>query len=203
MDPGRRPPDLWDSLSDHVTQSLRVLKGLQNHHGPPQLERGVRIRTNRSREVVSFRKPARLPVETRQQAARIVDLDRIQLRQDLQQILFLPVPAPPLVEGVRYAYERALILQAADRLLRCQSFRDLFSHKRSQKLAAGRGDLLAYDDPLRVDRMSRPCACDGVVIRHHHAVNPLASTGPDQMLRSCERVLRKDRMTVEFYTVAV
>ena len=67
-------------------------------------------------------------------------------------MLFQPVPTSISVKRMRDADERALVLQAPERLLRRESFRDFFHHKRSQDLAAGRRDFFPDNDKLRIER---------------------------------------------------
>ena len=63
MEPGGRPAHFGDTLADDRPQLLRTLELLQQQDGPPQLERGMRIRANRASNVVLFRKRPRLVIK--------------------------------------------------------------------------------------------------------------------------------------------
>src|SRR5512146_285318 len=108
MEPGRRPLYFWDSRADDAAQFLRTLERLQQQQRPAQLEGRVRVRTNGPRDPMLFCESARCAVEARQHAARIVDLDRINLRKDFQQISQLPAATAKAVKWVRDADERVL-----------------------------------------------------------------------------------------------
>jgi hypothetical protein len=103
---------------------------------------------------------------------------------------------------MRDADERALILQAPERLLRRKSFRDFFLHKRSQDLTAGRRNFFSDNDKLRIERPGCTRTRNGVVIGHDNPVDSLVPTGSDQIFRTGEGVLREYGMAVELNIAA-
>lgn len=88
--PRRRPSRLRNSPSDDLPHLFRTLELLQQKDASPQLERRVRVRADRPRDIVFLRKPTRLTIELRQHAARVINLDCIHHWQNFEQILFPP-----------------------------------------------------------------------------------------------------------------
>ena len=118
MDPGRGPTYLWDTPPDDRPHLIRTLKLLQQKQGPSQLERSVRIRADRARDIVLLCKRLRLTVELRRPTTRVEHFNRIHLWQDCQQVGLLPVAATMNVKWMGYADESPLVSQAANGLLR-------------------------------------------------------------------------------------
>lgn len=198
MDPRRRQPRFGDAPADDFPHLLRTLELLQQKEASPQLERRVRVRPNRPSDIMLFGKFLRVPIEFRLHAPRVEHLDGIHLRQDFEQIFLLPRAISQPVEGMRHADERPLLLQPLDRLLRGQKRRDFLGHERSKELPSRGHDLLAHDDQFQVQSLSRQRPSDRIVIGDHHPVDPLVAARLDKFTWRCERILRKNGVTVKF-----
>lgn len=199
MHPGRRPFHPRASAPDDRPQLVRTFERLDFEERPPQLERRVRVRPDRARDSVSTRELLRFGVEARKHAARVERFDGVHEREDLRQILPRPASLAEPVERMRYADERVLLPQAADRLPRRKPRRDLLRHVRGQDLPARRHDLLADDDPPGVETFRFQRAGDGVVIGHHDAVDSLPPRRRDQVRGAEEGVFGGGGVGVELY----
>ena len=77
------------------------------------------------------------------------------MRNNLQQICFLPATFSPSIERMGDADKCALFPQSPNRLQRAQPGRDLFGHIGGKDFPTGGHDLLTHDDQFRVEALSR------------------------------------------------
>jgi len=181
MEPGRGPPHARDSPPDDRPQLLRTFKRLHQKERPAQLEPRVRVRPDRAGDPISTGEFPRLGVEPSHHAPRIEHLDGVHEWKDFHQIGQLPAPLPQPVERVRHANKRPLPPQPTDGLLRRKPRGNLLGHVRGQNFPARRHDLLAHNDPRRVQLLRFPRPRDRVVVRDDDAVNPLAAGRGNQV----------------------
>ena len=198
MEPGRGPSHLRNAARDDRSHLIRTLERLHPKEASPQLEGRVRVRPDRAGDPVSTGKFPRLDVEASQHATGVEHLDGVHEWQDVHQIGLVPAPRAEPVERMRHADERPLSPQPTDRLLRRKPRGNLLGHVRGQDFAARRHNLLAHNDPLRVQSLRRPRPRDGVVIRHNDAVNPLAPRRGYQVRGTEEGILGGEGVGVEF-----
>ena len=155
--------------------------------------RDVRVRAGAADDPVLGGEAHRLLVEGRDRDARVEDLDRVDVLDDLEQVLVVG-HGVHAVERVRHVDEPALAPDLGDRLLERQPARDLLLDEEADHLALVGGlDLLA-DDHLdavlrglgaRVER-----AGDLVVVGHRDraeaASRAVASSTSTGVAQSCE-----------------
>ena len=139
-----------------------------------------------------------LLVERRERDARVEDLDRVDVLDDLQQVLVVGHGVHP-VERVRHVHEPALALDLGDRLLERQPARDLLLDEQADHLALVGGlDLLGDDhlDPVRpLARLER--AGDLVVVGHRDRAEAARLGGLEQLVDRRRAVVRVVRVHVQ------
>src|SRR5688572_101943 len=148
----------------------------------------MRVRTDRPSNVVLLSELARLEVESRKHAARVIDFDCIHMRQDCKQILLLPATRTPPVKWMRHTNERALVLEPLNGFSRRKPSWNLFPYERSKDLPPRGRDFLPYNDQFRVKCMSRPRARNRIVIGDNNPVDPFTAAYIYQITWASEAV---------------